>query len=1065
MRLKGTLAVTVAMAACAVLSGTVAAGPGSAAAPVAAARPGQWVTLVTGDRVLVRQGGGEQAITIRPAKGRESLSFHRFERKGDMFVVPVDAEPMMAAGKLDRALFNVSKLLELGYGDKARNDIPLIVVGATGSGARLARELPSLRGQAVRADKGTAGKLWDSLRGKASRVVLDGQVRASLEQSVPHIGAPAAWQAGHTGQGVTVAVLDTGIDATHPELADAVVNSADFTRSESGAADVRGHGTHVASIITGARGVAPAARLLNGKVLNDSGGGYLSDIIAGMEWAVAEGADIVNMSLGTRSESDGTDLLDQTVNRLSAESDTLFVVSAGNSGPGTGTLTSPGAADAALTVGAVSKQDALAEFSSRGPRAGDRAVKPDITAPGVDISAVGGTLSGTSMAAPHVAGAAAILAGQRPELGGEELKALLMGTAKPHGDLTVYQQGAGRVDVARATGQGTFAMPASVSNGIARWPHEDDAPIESVLTYRNVADSPVTLDLAVDVRGPSGAAAPAGMFKVDTVRVTIPAGGNASVRLTTNTSVPAPDGLYGGTLVATGADGHTAARVPVGLFREPESYNVTMKYLDHNGQPTAQYWTTLLDIANPEAYYPFDASGTVVARLPRGQYFLTSQIQTPDPTQEAGFLATMVHEPTLDVTRDVEFTFDARDGKRFGATVDRAASRRIETWVGSGRTVDWGFASDSYSGWGMDFFHVRPSTTTAPEDQFEFRVRTTLGEPGGTPYVYNIQWSQHGRIPTELMPRIRDRELATVYTHLSAISPDRMVGKLNPIKRFTAPVRLTEYYTPGVAWYGEWDQFGADPEWPDLAMFSEPRTFRLGRPTTERWFAAVFGPAFSAGQTWVGRRENTITVDVPTYVDQAPDHYGGGAVDTARTTLYRNGQKIGETDQSGSGFFDVPADPATYRLEVESARSISDLSGRISSAWTFRSEHVVAPDPKAPALPLPFMAVRFAPELDDNNRAPSGCRFSFPVYVQQQAGARYGALTSISLQVSYDDGATWTPARLTGDGLRRTAHVEHPRGRDFVSLKASATDSAGNSVEQTIIHAYALRPAPVTPTP
>lgn len=104
-----------------------------------------------------------------------------------------------------------------------------------------------------------------------------------------------------------------------------------------------------------------------------------------------------------------------------------------------------------------------------------------------------------------------------------------------------------------------------------------------------------------------------------------------------------------------------------------------------------------------------------------------------------------------------------------------------------------------------------------------------------------------------------------------------------------------------------------------------------------------------------------------------------------------------------------------------------------------------------------MMAVRFAPGVDDHNRAPAGCAFSFPIYVQRQEGATYGTLTDVTVQVSYDDGATWGPVRLTGKGLNRTAHVVHPAGQGFVSLKASATDSAGNSVEQSIIRAYATR--------
>jgi subtilisin family serine protease len=207
--------------------------------------------------------------------------------------------------------------------------------------------------------------------------------------------------------------------------------------------------------------VAPDAKLLNGKVIGDSGVGYESGVIAGMEWAASSGADVINMSLGDPTPSDGTDPMSQAVNRLTADTGALFVIAAGNSG---GSIGSPGTADAALTVGAVDRDDQLAGFSSRGPRKGDGAIKPDITAPGVDIVAAKAahgqigdpaadgyvSLSGTSMAAPHVAGAAAIIAGEHPDWTATRLKSTLMGTAKPNAWLTPFQQGAGRVDVAAA---------------------------------------------------------------------------------------------------------------------------------------------------------------------------------------------------------------------------------------------------------------------------------------------------------------------------------------------------------------------------------------------------------------------------------------------------------------------------------------------------------------------------------------------------------------------------------------------------------------------------------------
>src|SRR5690606_29093359 len=183
--------------------------------------------------------------------------------------------------------------------------------------------------------------------------------------------------------------------------------------------------------------------------------------------------------------------------------------SAGNDGPGDGTVTMPGTADLALTVGAVDRDDRIADFSSRGPRAGDAALKPDLTAPGVGIVAAraDGTAmgqpvdefytaeSGTSMAAPHVTGAAALIAGARPDLDATQIKALLMGPAVPQPDLGAFAQGAGRVDVAAALDGPMVATPPSISYGDFGFPHDDRDPVARTVIYTNLGDQPQTLTL------------------------------------------------------------------------------------------------------------------------------------------------------------------------------------------------------------------------------------------------------------------------------------------------------------------------------------------------------------------------------------------------------------------------------------------------------------------------------------------------------------------------------------------------------------------------------------------
>lgn len=162
----------------------------------------------------------------------------------------------------------------------------------------------------------------------------------------------------------------------------------------------------------------------------------------------------------------------------------------------------PASTDAALAVGAVDKTDAMADFSSRGPRLGDGAVKPDLVAPGVAVTAAragGGhvAMDGTSMAAPHVSGAAALLAEEHPNWTGQQLKAALIGSTTPVAG-TEYDQGAGRVDVARAITQTVTATPANLGLGVVAWPHTD--AVEKPLTYHNDGPADVTLRAGLVLR-------------------------------------------------------------------------------------------------------------------------------------------------------------------------------------------------------------------------------------------------------------------------------------------------------------------------------------------------------------------------------------------------------------------------------------------------------------------------------------------------------------------------------------------------------------------------------------
>jgi serine protease AprX len=274
----------------------------------------------------------------------------------------------------------------------------------------------------------------------------------------------------HSRDDLVAAVLDTGIDAGHLDLDEGkVIAFKDLVNGRTAAYDDQGHGTHVAATIAGDgdgradgrhRGVAPAAALVGVKVLDATGSGTTSDIVAGLDWVVANkdvhGIEAVNLSLGSRGCFDGTDALSRAVDAASATG-LVVTVAAGNAGPGLCTIGSPGVAAGAITVGAMADTGVngfrQAHFSSRGPTADGR-IKPDVTAAGVSVtSARAGTvsdytvMSGTSMAAPFVAGVALLMRDAAPSLTPAQVRAALGGTAVDWGlpgpDI---DYGAGRLD-------------------------------------------------------------------------------------------------------------------------------------------------------------------------------------------------------------------------------------------------------------------------------------------------------------------------------------------------------------------------------------------------------------------------------------------------------------------------------------------------------------------------------------------------------------------------------------------------------------------------------------------
>ncbi|MGW1091420.1 S8 family peptidase [Streptomyces sp. NPDC002596] len=658
------------------------------------------ITLVTGDVVHYTDGLGKQdTVTVDRPDGAVG-GVHVQQAGDDIYVLPDEANALIASGKLDRRLFNVSTLATMGYDDKKTGGIPLIAtypaskarsLPAAPRGAEKVRQLDSIHGVALKADKDTTRSFWNdiartptarSLDNGIAKLWLDGRVEASLKDSVPQVNAPQAWAEGYDGKGTKVAVLDTGIDPTHPDVKDRILESKSFVPGQE-VLDKNGHGTHVASTIAGSgaasdgvnKGVAPGADLIIGKVLGNEGSGEDSGIIAAMEWAKAEGADVVSMSLGSSIPDDGTDPMSQAVDTLSADDGPLFVIAAGNA-YGAGTIGSPGSADKALTVAAVDKQDGRAGFSSMGPLTRSYGLKPDLSAPGVNINAAASQavpgisgmyqqMSGTSMATPHVAGAAAILKQRHPDWSGQRIKDALMSSSKRLPDYTPYEQGTGRLDV-KAAIDTTIEATGSVAVASYDWPHSASDPVaERKITYRNTGTEDVTLKLATDTDSAA--------YTLSTSEVTVPAGSTAEAVLSLDPAKVPSNTTFSGQVIAKDAAGTTVAHTGFALNKEQELYDLTLKLRDRAGEPMDGY--VVLGLLGDQNLNVVAVSGDTTLRLPPGNYTAWTAADIAGDRADSKAIAFLAAPETI-LDKPTTITLDASEAHKVSVKTPKETETR-----------------------------------------------------------------------------------------------------------------------------------------------------------------------------------------------------------------------------------------------------------------------------------------------------------------------------------------------------------------------------------------------------
>lgn len=528
------------------------------------------VTLLTGETIYITIDGRTRTYAVDGADDPDGFRIYETDR--GTYFLPTRGD----IRKFEEELFNVDRLIADGLTDDETETIPVLLEAGTESqpastetlrstvestgavGTKRLKLADSVAAEVPKADTATISSRM-ATQDEIDRVLLDKRYEPTLDTSAEAIRAEVARQEFEVdGTGIDVGIIDSGIDDTHPDLQSRVVDRNNFTGDPDG--DQRGHGTHVAGIVAGEgtesdgtyTGIAPGANLIDLKVF---GLGRISTIIEAVEYAVSQDLDIINLSLGGDPSEESP--LDRAINNANAEG-VVPIVSAGNNGErGEQTLSSPGTAPGAITVAATDHRESepeIAFFSSRGPTPFEYRLKPDVAAPGVQVTSTGSQdasdieypydeLSGTSMASPMVAGVAALLLEAAPELGPEAVRTRLVSTCNSLGESAIAQ-GAGEVDARAALDNAISVSDPIVDFGKVTTTEADARTVE--LTLENNGAQSRTLELEPTVSEFFDGTDATEHVSLDSESVSLDPGQSTTIELTVDTD--SPHGIFTGDL-------------------------------------------------------------------------------------------------------------------------------------------------------------------------------------------------------------------------------------------------------------------------------------------------------------------------------------------------------------------------------------------------------------------------------------------------------------------------------------------------------------------------------------
>ncbi|MEU4197136.1 hypothetical protein AB0E69_34910 [Kribbella sp. NPDC026611] len=500
---------------------------------------------------------------------------------------------------------------------------------------------------------------------------------------------------------------------------------------------------------------------------------------------------------------------------------------------------------------------------------------------------------------------------------------------------------------------------------------------------------------------------------------------------------------------------------PANASANEPHYTVTIRHLDRSGTATVDFLDTVVNRRTAEALESSQDGDTTTLQVPAGQYLVDSLIGIGKGSIETSQLI----QPRLDVDSDLTLTIDARQARQVRIDPPSSAVHEVRTVVDSNYTVNNRGYSTSVSTrlGGPERIYTAQLGPSVPG--LTSAVRSIWAQPTAkgfddTPVSYSLAWPAIDGYPTGYTKAVNQRDLATLRPTLVAQAPgtiaslgydgfgaDEIMGGGYTFTYRTLPATPTVYVnTNGLSWQTSAYYFTDDG---GFGLSGDPATYQPSGTYTDVIGSAVFGQAQGRPQ-FNSRTGDTLRI-APLQAD-ARSHTSWAATGHGSLVLRRNGTQLANLPYpftTTPGEVDVPPGPADYRVEASTVSTgILDVSTAVRASWGFRS------DTTKTQTPLPLWTVTARPAVDAKNVVRTRRTHRLPITATAPDGSTAGKVTTLTVQISTDDGATWRSAPVH----ETYATVTVPAGAQYVSLRTHLVDSMGNTADQEIKRAYKVSP-------